>query len=92
VNDRCSTTLKCSASGLDCAEGDRACQEHARAQALEVVCDRPGDDGRHFVYCPPGGRSRDSGAVWILLVVASAIAIGGTAIAWHLLTRKPENR
>jgi hypothetical protein len=88
MSDRCSVTLKCSAGGLECKTSDRACQERAREKALEVACDRPGDGETVFVYCPPLTQQRDSSAVWVLLVVAIAIAVIGSAIAWFALRKR----
>src|SRR6185369_5422596 len=66
----CSVIRKCSAAGLDCDSNDRACANEATTRGLEVVCERPDYPAKHFVYCPPGGGSRDSRVVWVLLGAA----------------------
>lgn len=88
VSDRCSATMKCSASGLECGADDRACADTARDRGLEVVCDRPEGDKRRYVYCPPGATARDSRVVWILLAVASLVAIVGAIVTAMLIGRR----
>lgn len=87
-SDPCTVRRACSAIGVDCSSTDRACQDEAVARGLEVVCERAEVPTRHFVYCPPGGASRDSKYVWVLLVVAMSIAAGGSIIAWALLRKR----
>ncbi len=89
MSDRCSVTMKCSSTGLDCAADDRACLEQAREKGLEVVCDRAAEGGRRFVYCPAGAQARDSSVVWILLAVAVLVAVAGGVVAWNVLRRSP---
>lgn len=86
-SDPCTVLRACSAIGVDCRSTDRSCQDDAVSRGLEVVCERPEVETRHFVYCPPGGASRDSKYVWVLLVVAMSIAAGGSIIAWALLKK-----
>jgi hypothetical protein len=75
----------CSSTGLACAESNRACRDEARQRGLEIICEAP--DGS-FVYCPTlTGRGGDTNALWILLALAIAIAIGGSSIAWLALRR-----
>jgi hypothetical protein len=88
VSDRCSVTMKCSASGLECSTDDRACADTARERGLEIVCDRPDGPQRRFVYCPPGATARDSNVVWILLGVAALVAIVGAVVTTILIGRR----
>lgn len=84
----CTVERKCSSTGKACGEGDRACQSEAIAQGLEVTCERV--EPRGYVYCPPGAQQRDSGVVWIFLVVAIAIAVVGALGAFLLFRKQPE--
>jgi hypothetical protein len=81
----CTIPKKCSARGVECDSRDRPCQDSAIASELEIVCERPRGEGLAFVYCPPGGTSRDSRVVWVLLAVAIGVAVGGGAVAWRVL-------
>jgi hypothetical protein len=83
--DLCTVERKCSATGKACTIDDRACQNDAVAQGLEVTCEHV--DPRSFIYCPPGGEQRDSSYVWILLLVAIGVAIVG-GIASLLIFRR----
>lgn len=83
--DLCSVERKCSATGKACGVDDRACQSDAIAQGLEITCEHADPHG--YVYCPPGGEQRDSGYVWILLLVAIGVAIVG-GIASLLIFRR----
>ena len=76
----CSVRDKCGPTGKECRADDRECQNGAVKNGLEILCEDR--DTQTYVYCPPGTRQRDSSIVWLLLVVAVAIAaIGGGAIA-----------
>lgn len=88
----CTVPRRCSATGLDCEEGDRACVDAALARGLEVTCERPTRGARRFVYCPPGASSRDSRVVWVLLAVAFAVAGFGGAAIWLAVRRSPPPR
>lgn len=83
--DLCTVERKCSATGKACQSDDRACQSDAVSQGLEITCERV--DPHSFIYCPPGGQQRDSGYVWILLLVALGVAIVG-GIASLLIFRR----
>ena len=85
----CSVERKCSSTGVTCSIDDRVCQSEAVAHGLEVTCERP--DPRAFIYCPPGGQQRDSGAVWILLAFAMAVAVVGSIVSWMLIRRRVKN-
>jgi hypothetical protein len=80
----CAVERRCSSTGRLCGVDDRGCQDEAIASGLEVICERP--DPRAYVYCPPGAR--DSGAMWILLGFAMAVAIVGSIVAWVLLRKR----
>src|SRR5687768_12991843 len=85
----CSVERKCTGHGFTCVALDRACVERARQDGLEVVCERPGDQGGTlFVYCPEGQTARDSNVVWILLAVAIGVAIVGVVIFVALMRKK----
>jgi len=79
----CSIERKCSNVGRACSADDRACQSRATSNGLEITCEQDST----YVYCPPGGQSRDSGVVWILLVVAMAVAAIGAIISWLVIRR-----
>ena len=81
----CTVERKCSSAGKRCDAEDRDCQNEAIQKGLEIVCERP--EPRSYVYCPPGAEQRDSSVVWILLVIAGAIAAAG-GIASVILFRK----
>ena len=84
----CSVERKCSSTGKLCDVDDHPCQSDAVSAGLEVTCERL--DPRAFVYCPPGAQQRDSAVVWVLLVVALAIAaVGGIASYFLIFRRRP---
>jgi len=83
--EACSVERKCSSVGRSCAVEDRDCQSAAIRDGLEITCEHL--EPRGYVYCPPGGQQRDSSVVWILLVVAMAIAVTGGVVSW-LVIRK----
>lgn len=92
MSDLCTVERKCSSEGRVCGIDDRACQSEAVARGLEVTCERL--EPRGYVYCPPGGQQRDSSIVWILLLVAIAVAaVGGIAsvLIFRRTTSKPES-
>jgi hypothetical protein len=82
----CSIERRCSSTGRLCARDSRSCQDEAIASGLEITCER--NDGSEYVYCPPGASQRDSGVVWLLLVVAMAIALIGGAVSWRLFRQR----
>ncbi len=85
----CSVERKCTGHGMTCAAVDRACAEKARSDGLEVTCERTETEGMTvFVYCPPGGDTRDSSVVWILLVVAIGVAVVGGMLAFVISRRR----
>ena len=76
----CAVRDKCGPTGKECRADDRECQNAAVKDGLEILCEDR--EAQLFVYCPPGTQQRDSSIVWLLLVVAVAIAaIGGAVIA-----------
>lgn len=74
----CSVKEKCGPTGKECRADDRDCQNAAVKDGLEIVCDDT--ESQTYVYCPAGTQARDSGVVWILLVVAVLIATAGAGI------------
>lgn len=85
----CSVYRNCSSAGLSCAPDDRACTGEATARGLEVKCEQTCDTGKRFTYCPPEtGRVDDSGYVWVLLVLAAGLAVGGMLVAYVALRKK----
>ena len=80
----CTVERRCSSAGVICGAEDRACQSGAVARGLEVTCENVAEP-RSYVYCPPGAEQRDSSVVWILLIVAFAIATVGGALSLSLL-------
>jgi hypothetical protein len=84
-NEPCSVERRCSSTGITCAADDRACQDTAIGRGLEITCER--GEPASYVYCPPAGQQRDSGVVWILLLVAVLIAAFGSLVA-YLVFRK----
>jgi len=82
----CTVERKCSSVGKACTVDDRTCQSEAIQRGLEITCERV--ELRGYVYCPPGAQQRDSSIVWILLVVASAIALVGGGISWLVLRKR----
>lgn len=91
-SERCRVISKCSATGIECGPNDEPCKERAREKGLEITCETKA--GR-LVYCPPLTGHADSKAIWFLLAAAVTLAVGGTAVAWHLLRSskvvKPED-
>jgi hypothetical protein len=85
VSDLCSVERKCSSTGAACGVDDRACQSDAISKGLEITCERAEPPG--YVYCPPGGQQRDSGFVWILLLVAIGVAAVGGVVAVLIFRR-----
>lgn len=79
----CTVERRCSSVGKLCSEEDRSCQSDAVASGLEISCEL--SDPHAYLYCPPGASSRDASAVWLLLTVALAIAVGGGVAAYFLL-------
>jgi hypothetical protein len=86
--ERCSVARRCSAGGIECLQTDRACADRAREHGLEVMCDKPRDGETVFVYCPPVTETRDSGVVWILLLVAIAVAVVGGGIVYAVVRKR----
>lgn len=85
MSDLCTVERACSSNGLACGVDDRACQSEAIQQGLEVACERV--EPRGYVYCPPGGQQRDSGFVWILLLIAIGVAAVGGIVAVVIFRR-----
>lgn len=85
MSELCSVERKCSSAGLACGVDDRACQSEAISKGLEITCERT--EPRGYVYCPPGGQQRDSGFVWILLLVAIGVAAVGGIVAVMIFRR-----
>ena len=85
MSDLCTVERKCSSLGRACGVDDRACQSEGIRKELEITCER--SDPHEFVYCPPGGQQRDSGFVWILLLVAISVAAVGGVIAIVIFRR-----
>ena len=85
----CSVIRNCSSTGLACEPDDRDCTAQARERNLEVKCEQQCDEGkRQLVYCPPDTGRSDSNAVWFLLAVAGALAVGGITLTWLMLEKK----
>jgi hypothetical protein len=82
----CTVERKCSSTGKACGVEDRACQSEAIRQGLEVTCERV--EPRGYVYCPPGAQQRDSGFVWIFLLVAITVAVVGALASFFLLRKR----
>jgi hypothetical protein len=90
-NPNCTVERRCSSTGVRCGADDRACQSAAVARGLEISCERTSSvaaESPSYVYCPPGAAQRDSAVVWILLVVACAIAGVGGLTALVVFRRK----
>jgi hypothetical protein len=89
ASEPCSVVRKCSATGLDCASADRACQNEAVSRGLQVVCEKPDPETtKRFIYCTPGEVAQDSRFVWVLLVMAVSLALGGSALAYAVLKKR----
>ena len=86
--ETCSVNRNCSSTGIACNPDDRACTDRARSNNLEVKCEQRCDDRVRFIYCPPDTGRSDSGYVWILLTLASVLAVGGMTLAWIVLKKK----
>lgn len=84
--ERCTVEKRCSSTGRACGAEDRACANDATSQGLQVICETA---DRTMVWCPPDTARSDSNVVWILLVFAFALAIGGCTVAYAVL-RKPK--
>lgn len=85
MSELCSVERKCSSTGAACGVDDRACQSDAISKGLEITCER--GEPHEYVYCPPGGQQRDSGYVWILLLVAIGVAAVGGVVAVLIFRR-----
>lgn len=86
----CSVRDRCGPTGKACGAEDRACQSEAAAGGLEILCEDRSTEPATYVYCPTGTEARDSGVVWILLVVAFLVAaVGGAVLALALRRRGP---
>ena len=83
----CSVYRNCSSTGVVCDPEDRACASEAQSKNLEVKCEQTCTTGKRFVYCPPDTGRSDSSFVWVLLVLAVAIAIIGGTMAWVVLRK-----
>lgn len=100
----CSVNRNCSSTGVACRAEDRDCVNRARERDLEVKCEQtcslPGDprdprDPRdlapsmtNLIYCPADAGRSDSKVVWVLLSLATVLAIAGGAVAWLVLKKK----
>jgi hypothetical protein len=71
--------------GRLCGVDERACQDQAIHEGLEITCEHL--EPRSYVYCPPGGQQRDSGYVWLLLLVAIGVAAVGGVVAVMIFRR-----
>lgn len=85
MSELCTVERKCSAAGRACGVDDRGCQSNAIQDSLEITCERM--EPHEYVYCPPGGQQRDSGFVWILLLVAIGVAAFGGVVAVLIFRR-----
>ena len=85
MSELCIVERKCSSAGVACGVDDRSCQSDAIQKGLEITCERTEPHG--YVYCPPGGQQRDSGFVWILLLIAIGVAAAGGVVAVLILRR-----
>lgn len=86
-SERCRVISKCSSTGIECGPNDSACKDRAREKGLEITCETKTGA---LVYCPPLTGHADSKAIWILLAAAVTLAVGGTAVAYRLLKKRPE--
>jgi hypothetical protein len=84
----CSVRDKCGPTGKECRADDRDCQNAAVKDGLEIVCDDT--ETQLYVYCPAGSQARDSSIVWLLLIVAVAIAVMGGAIVAIAMKKAPK--
>lgn len=91
----CSVNRNCSSTGIACLPEDRECVNRARERDLEVKCEQtcslPGDPPRsmmQLVYCPADTGRSDSKVVWVLLSLATVLAVAGGAVAWLVLRKK----
>jgi len=83
----CTLERRCSSAGTLCMADDRACQNDATGHGLEIVCETT-TAPKSYLYCPPGAQQRDSPVVWILLIVAVAVAAIGGTLATLVLRRR----
>lgn len=88
MSSTCSVRDKCGPTGKECRADDRECQSAAVKDGLEILCEDR--DAQTYVYCPAGTQARDSSVVWILLVVAVAIAVVGAGILALALRKAPK--
>lgn len=88
MSGACAVKEKCGPTGKECRADDRECRNAAVKDGLEIVCDDT--ESQTYVYCPAGTQARDSGIVWILLLVAVVIAIAGGGILAIAMRRAPK--
>jgi hypothetical protein len=84
----CTVERKCSSTGKLCSSEDRACQDKAIADGLEITCEQRQVTPYNYVYCPPGAQQRDSSIVWILLTVAVLVALIGGVFSFVVLRKR----
>ena len=84
--EACTVHKHCSSTGMACNLKDSACTNKAREKGLEIFCEGEFE----AVYCPPITGHADSKAIWVLLAAAVTLGVGGTAVAWRLLRKRPE--
>jgi hypothetical protein len=84
----CTVVRKCSSTGVTCAATDLACQSQATGRHLEILCVDSRQTPERYTYCPPDTGRADSGVIWVLMGVATLIAVAGGAIAWAVLRKK----
>jgi len=82
----CAVRDRCGPTGKECRADDRDCQAEAVKDGLEILCEDK--EKELYVYCPAGTQQRDSGIVWLLLVVAVLIAVVGGAVFAIALKKK----
>jgi hypothetical protein len=85
----CAVRDRCGPTGKECRADDRACQNDAVQQGLEILCERKDTEPETYVYCPAGTQARDSSVVWLLLVVAFLIAAVGGGIVALVVRKRP---
>jgi hypothetical protein len=84
----CSVIRNCSSTGVACDPNDRDCAEKARERDLEVKCEQECTSGKRLVYCPLDAGRSDSNVVWILLAVATLLAVVGGTVGVVVLKSK----
>ncbi len=84
--ESCTVERRCSSTGLACGADDRVCTNEASTRGLQVICEDASK--KTMVWCPPDTARSDSNVVWILLLLAFVLAIGGSTIAWVVLRKK----